>query len=144
MKTPFALCLLAFVMSIGADAQDYVREVSEETPGKIMFMRATGYMGSASAIRVFIDEEFVCKLSNNKYSLHEVPPGTHVCSAQFGGKTSKDKAEQFEVDVQPGETVYMTLVLETGVMTNKVYTEEVTPRTAERKLARLEQDVKYH
>ena len=83
-------------------------------------------------------------MSNNKYSLHEVPPGTHVCSAQFGGKTSKEKAVKFAVDVEPGETVYMTLVLETGVMVNTIYPEEVTPRTAEWKMSRLEQDLKCH
>ncbi len=144
MRRLFTLLFLGLTICGTIAAQDYVQEVDEDTPGKIMFIRTTGYMGSASAIRVFIDEEFVCKLNNNKYSLHEVPAGTHLCSAQFGGKTSKEKAEKFDVEVRPGETVYMTLVLETGVMVNTVYAEEVTPRTADWKMAKLEQDLKCH
>ena len=68
--------------------------------------------------------------------------GKHVCSVQFGGKKSKEKAEKFEVDVRPGETTYVQLVFETGILINNVYCEEVTENTALQKIDKLKEDDK--
>ncbi|APA00546.1 DUF2846 domain-containing protein [Flavobacterium commune] len=110
--------------------------------GKIYFLRSTGFQGSAVAFKTFIDGEFVCKLNNKKYSIHEVPVGKHECSVQFGGKTSKEKAEKFEVQVEPGKITYVQLVFETGVFINNIYCEEVTENTAKKKMEILVEDTK--
>ncbi|WP_140485847.1 DUF2846 domain-containing protein [Flavobacterium sp. GSA192] len=110
--------------------------------GKIYFLRSTGFQGSAIAFKTFIDGEFVCKLNNKKYSIHEVPVGKHECSVQFGGKTSKEKAEKFEVQVEPGKITYVQLVFETGVFINNIYCEEVTENTAKKKMEILVEDTK--
>ncbi|GAA4817656.1 hypothetical protein GCM10023330_28020 [Litoribaculum gwangyangense] len=126
--------------SLNLSAQD--SETSQEQTGTICFIRSTGFAGSASAFKTFIDEEFVCKLNNKKYSFHEVSVGLHSCSVQFGGKKSKEKAEKFEVDVKPGEITYVQLVFETGVLINNVYCEEVTENTAKNKMEGLKEDTK--
>jgi len=110
--------------------------------GKIYFLRSTGFQGSAVAFKTFIDGEFVCKLNNKKYSIHEVPVGKHECSVQFGGKKSKEKAEKFEVQVEPGKITYVQLVFETGVFINNIYCEEVTENTAKKKMEILVEDTK--
>lgn len=110
--------------------------------GKIYFLRSTGFQGSAVAFKTFIDGDFVCKLNNKKYSIHEVPVGKHECSVQFGGKTSKEKAEKFEVQVEPGKITYVQLVFETGVLINNIYCEEVTENTAKQKMLNMEEDTK--
>ena len=115
--------------------------VSTET-GTICFIRKTGFYGSAAAFKTFIDEEFVCKLNNKRYSMHEVAPGSHIVSVQFGGKKSKEKAEKFQIDVEPGKVTYVQIVLETGAFVNNIYCEEVTEKTALRKMESLKVDKK--
>lgn len=110
--------------------------------GKIYFLRSTGFQGSAAAFKTFIDGEFVCKLNNKKYSIHEVPVGKHECSVQFGGKKSKEKAEKFEVQVESGKITYVQLVFETGLFINNIYCEEVTENTAKQKMLNMEEDTK--
>ena len=118
------------------------QESEKKATGKIYFLRSTGFAGSASAFKIFIDNEFVCKLNNKKFSIHEVPLGKHLCSVQFGGKKSKENAEKFEVQVEADKITYVQLVFETGLFVNNVYCEEVTENTAKQKIANMEEDSK--
>ena len=136
-KVIFTLMLTLLVTSFG-----FAQESGTPTTGKIYFLRSTGFQGSAVAFKTFIDGEFVCKLNNKKYSIHEVPAGKHECSVQFGGKKSKEKAEKFEVIVEPGKTTYVQLVFETGAFVNNIYCEEVTANTAVKKMEGMTEDDK--
>ena len=136
-KIIFALIFTLFFTSI-ASAQD---STNVQT-GKVYFLRSTGFQGSAVAFKTFIDGTFVCKLNNKKYSIHEVPAGQHECSVQFGGKVSKDKAEKFVIQVEPGKITYVQLVFETGILINNIYCEEVTENTAKFKMANMTEDSK--
>ncbi len=119
-------------------------KAQEGTPlqetGTIYFLRSTGFAGSASAFKTFIDDKFVCKLNNNKYSVHEVAVGKHKCAVQFGGKKPKEGAERFEVEVQPGKITYVQLVFEMGAFINNIYCEEVTENTAKMKMQKMVED----
>lgn len=138
MGKKLIIALLLFLSATSAiKAQDKVAET-----GKIYFLRSTGFAGSAAAFKTFIDGEFVCKLNNKKYSIHEVPVGKHECSVQFGGKKSKDKAEKFEVLVEAGKITYVQLVFEMGAFINNIYCEEVTANTATQKMKMMEEDTK--
>jgi len=128
--------LLALCFTSLTNAQD--KENIEM--GKIYFLRSTGFAGSAQAFKTFIDEKFVCKLNNKKYSIHEVPVGKHNCSVQFGGKKSKEGAEKFEVEVEAGKITYVQLVFETGLLVNNIYCEEVTENTAKQKMSNMSED----
>lgn len=134
-KTILTLLVSLFFASVAA-----AQETSSAGTGKIYFLRSTGFQGSAVAFKTFIDGEFVCKLNNKKYSIHEVPAGKHECSVQFGGKVSKEKAEKFVIDVQPGKTVYVQIVFESGMLINNVYCEEVTENTATSKMQNMKED----
>lgn len=137
MKNFIVLLFVTFV-NFNVSAQEAA--LNTGNTGTICFIRSTGFVGSASAFKTFIDGEFVCKLNNKRYSFHEVPVGKHACSVQFGGKKSKEKAEKFEVEVNAGEITYVQLVLETGAFVNNVYCEEVTKNTAEGKMKELQED----
>ena len=138
MKKIIFTFLTTLIVTSFAKAQD---KEKVET-GKIFFLRSTGFQGSAVAFKTFIDGEFVCKLNNKKYSIHEVPVGKHECSVQFGGKKSKEKAEKFEVQVEAGKITYVQLVFETGLLINNIYCEEVTKNTAIKKMKIMEEDTK--
>ncbi|HEX8576644.1 MAG TPA: DUF2846 domain-containing protein [Flavobacterium sp.] len=134
--------VLVFLISLIFSSLMRAQESEKTTTGKIYFLRSTGFAGSASAFKIFIDNEFVCKLNNKKYSIHEVPVGKHLCSVQFGGKKSKEKAEKFEVLVEADKITYVQVVFETGVFINNVYCEEVTENTAKKKIENMKEDSK--
>ena len=138
--------LLAFLISCltftyGQESGESSSSETSET-GTICFIRKTGFFGSASAFKTCIDEKFVCKLNNKRYSMHEVSPGSHIVSVQFGGKKSKKKAEKFQVNVEPGKITYVQIIMETGALVNNIYCEEVTENTATRKMKSLKPDKK--
>ena len=71
MKKGFLVFLaIGFVTVSNLNAQQI--DVSVNETGKICFIRSTGFQGSATAFKTFIDEQFVCKLNNKRYSIHEV------------------------------------------------------------------------
>jgi hypothetical protein len=130
-----ALISIFFIGSIKAQ-----ETVTTTQTGKIYFLRTTGFVGSAQAFKTFIDEKFVCKLNNKKYSIHEVPVGKHKCSVQFGGQKPKEGAEKFEVEVEAGKITYVQLVFETGFWINNVYCEEITENSAKLKIGAMTED----
>tara|TARA_R110002124_G_scaffold281619_2_gene456115 strand:- start:1305 stop:1730 length:426 start_codon:yes stop_codon:yes gene_type:complete len=138
----FKKFIIVLLISLSFNAVMQAQDGQAKETGKIYFLRSTGFQGSAVAFKTFIDGEFVCKLNNKKYSIHEVPVGKHECSVQFGGKKSKEKAEKFEVQVEAGKITYVQLVFETGIFINNIYCEEVTENTATQKMKMMEEDTK--
>ena len=134
--------LLILLLSLSLNSLMKAQEKITVETGKIYFLRSTGFQGSAVAFKTFIDGEFVCRLNNKKYSIHEVPVGKHECSVQFGGTKSKEKAEKFEIQVEAGKITYVQLVFETGLFINNIYCEEVTENTAKQKMLIMEEDTK--
>ena len=138
----FKKFIIVLLISLSFNAVLQAQDGQAKETGKIYFLRSTGFQGSAVAFKTFIDGEFVCKLNNKKYSIHEVPVGKHECSVQFGGKKSKEKAEKFEVLVEAGKVTYVKLVFETGAFINNIYCEEVTENTAIQNMKMMEEDTK--
>ncbi|MCI4647379.1 DUF2846 domain-containing protein [Phaeodactylibacter sp.] len=110
--------------------------------GTIYFMRLTGISGTVSAFNAFIDGELVCRLNNKKFSVHEVPAGEHTITVQFSGKNAKEKAEPITVTVEPGQPVFVQMVLEVRAIINNLYCQEITESSARPVLRKLKEDTK--
>ena len=132
--------MLALLIALSFTSLTKAQDKEKVETGKIYFLRSTGFAGSAQAFKTFIDEQFVCKLNNKRYSIHEVPVGKHKCSVQFGGKESKEGAEKFEVQVEAGKITYVELVFETGFWINNIYCEEITENSAKQKISKMSED----
>lgn len=135
MKALFVL--LALLVTTGL----YAQSPTEET-ATVYFMRSTGVQGSISKVNAFIDGELVCKLNNYQYSKHQVAPGKREFVVQRNGKTLRESAPTIEIDIQPGQTYYVTAILETDFFVNQVYCQEVTENSAMVVLPRLQADEK--
>lgn len=122
------LCVLFFA------SQTVAQDLTENNPnadfGLVYFMRGKGHAGSAYAFSALIDEVRVCKLNNRRYSVHQVPPGEHQFSAQFGGKKGKEKAEILIVEIEAGKTYYMQMFVQTSFWYSDLALQEVTRNTA--------------
>jgi hypothetical protein len=110
---------------------------SQTKTGKIYFIRATGYVGSAVNFRAYIDDNLACKLKNKTYSIHIVNVGKHTVAASNTGLSNQKKSKPFEVDVAEGKTTYIDVV-----WANEVSCQEITEKSAEVKLKGLKQNTK--
>lgn len=138
MKSIFTSVLIIVIASVtAAQSTD-----TTSAKSKVYFLRNTGYIGSAAAFKTFIDDQFLCRLNNKRYTVHEVSSGKHTFSVQFGGTTLKEKAERFELTLEPGKSYYLRVVFKNGAFVNNVYCEEITENTAKKELETLKEDTK--
>lgn len=130
------LLLFAATLSYSQDA------APAGSGAKIIFIRSTGYAGSAAAFTTFIDDQVVCRLNNKRFSTHAVPAGDHTVSVQFAGKNSKEKAERITINVEEGKTYYVQLIFQPGMFINNLYCQEVTANSANLLLPKLKEDTR--
>lgn len=106
---------------------------------KIYFLRSTGFSGSATSFKCFIDKKIVCNLNNKRYSLHEVDSGRHQVDVQFSGKEYKQNDEPVFIDVEPGKTYYVQLTLKAKFISD-LLCQEITQNTAKVMMKELKED----
>lgn len=86
---------------------------SDETVN-VYLVRKGVNSGTAGPIKIFADGKIICELKNNSYSVHQLPVGTHKFSAQWGGKSAKEGANERAIELQfePGKEYYLQVVRE--------------------------------
>lgn len=113
---------------------------SNDTVATVYFLRETGYMGKAGAFKVFVDADYICKVSDNRFISTTIAPGTHTVSAQYYGTTIKDNVEKFEFTAEAGKTYYFTVTQVTGAFVNNIFCEEITENSGKNKMKGLRED----
>ena len=126
-KILFVLVMLMVSNSLSAQDQH----------AKVYFMRSEGFQAPAAPFSVFIDQKNVGRLSNKRYSIHDVNPGSHAFSTQFSGKKSREKAEKMELKMEAGKTYYINVKFQHGVFKNKLKFKELDENDAKKLLPGL-------
>lgn len=140
MRCLFTLLTIS-LFSLHASAQSAgAIETPAPDSAKIVFIRSTGFSGSATAFAAFIDDKLVCRLNNKRYSTHTIAAGAHQFSVQFAGKNSKEKAERISINTEGGKTYYIQLVFQPGFVVNNIYCQEVTENSAQMVLSKVKED----
>ena len=141
MKRMLMFCLSLTMFSFAASSQTALATAATtNNSANVIFMRSTGFSGSAAAFTTIIDDQLVCRLNNKRFSTHAVPAGDHSFSVQFAGKESKAKAERITIKTEPGKTYYIQLVFQTGLLVNNILCQEVTESSANTILPKLKAD----
>ncbi len=125
---------LAGLSQAGNSSQDKLEN------GSVFLMRATGFTGSAIAYSVFVDEILICRIKNESYNVHLIAPGIHRFAAQFSGKTQKNNAGILEITIEAGKKYYIQLTVENGILSNKVYCQEITENSAQQLFKRIPEE----
>lgn len=81
-----------------------------EELGQVYFLRSTNNVGSLLAYKVYIDDELVCHLKNNRYSLHSIPAGEHTVSIQNTGLASHAKSRPLKITVLLDKSNYLVVI----------------------------------
>ncbi len=117
--------------------------IDPNTPATIYFIRSTGLQGGAVPFSTFIDNQRICKLNNNRYSVHEINPGKHNITMQFRGKKPKGFGKTF--NIMPGHSYYFELdvrQMDRLGANYKLYFYEINKSKATSLMKSLKEDVK--
>ena len=115
----------------------------EET-AEIIFIRRTGFSGSAINFKAFIEEDLVCRINNNRYSRHVVQAGEYKCSAQIYGKKRNENRDQVSIEIKPGEKKYIMVNMHYGFLYNEISAVEISEESALNLLSKkMKLDPKY-
>lgn len=101
-----------------------------QSTGQICFIRPGAYTGAMINYRAFIDDSLVCKLKNNRHSIHTVSAGVHTVAGQVKGLSLDKGTQPLTVKVEPGKTTYISIV---GV-SNRAMCQEITENSATEQL----------
>jgi len=124
-KLKLSLIAFFFVCCI-----QYVK--AQQNTGKIYFIRATDYVGTLINYGFYIDDQLVCKLKNNHYSIHDVPAGEHKVSIQNRGYGKRKKSQPLTINVKEGENNYLSVG-----SASSLYLQEITASSAEELLKKV-------
>ena len=115
-------------------------EIDPNTPASLYFIRSTGLQGGAVPFSIFMDNQKICKLNNNRYSIHEINPGEHNITMQFRGKKPKDFGKVF--NILPGNSYYFELGLkQVSKIDYRLYFHEISKNKADDLMKSLKEDV---
>ncbi|HLP35973.1 hypothetical protein [Lacibacter sp.] len=133
---------IIFLAVVALAASAPVCSFSQDKKATVYFIRETGMPGFALGFNAFIDSAVVCRLNNNRYSVHEVSAGVHSFHAQTMGKKEAKYPERIVLDLEEGKTYYIQMVYVDKYFVDKLYVQEITSGTAQVKLKKCKEDTK--
>lgn len=136
MKTLLGLMAIVFCFSFS--------HVPSSNPpadeATIYIYRGGQFAGSARNWSIFVDDEKVCKLSNNKFIKVTVKPGKRVINSKIGGVEVLKKETGLEVDVEAGKEYYVSCTVKQSFTRFRLELTEVTKSTANKQMKDMAMD----
>lgn len=126
MKRIVITLLIFFVCNLKLIAQS---DTMDRSLARIYILRATGFGGSLVNFRAWVNDSVMCKLANNRYSVHTIRPGTYTFYAT-SFDTYKMKENGFEMQVEAGKTYYFRMVVKKRMFDSFLYLQEITENSA--------------
>lgn len=116
---------------------------AQKATAKIILIRQGVVEGNAVRSSIFMNEQLLCQLNNEKYSTHEVDPGRYNFHAQWGGLNKRsDTRGDIEINVEGGKTYYIMLNIVVKSLSRYLGLIEVTELTFEKLKPSLKLDEK--
>ena len=128
-----------FVMLVSSSLYAQNSNGSQGQTGKVYFIRSDGFPPVAMAYNVFIDDARVCRINNQRFSIHNVTPGAHVVSSQILGNKPGKKVDKDKKQIEAGKTYYIQVYYKHGLFSNKLKTKEIDEDSAKKLLSKLKE-----
>jgi len=115
----YIILSIVWLSSIYATGQD----------ATVMLVRKDLYTGVKKNISLFVDDKFICEISDDKFIAYKITPGKHKFYGQWYGTTPKEKAadnESIEIDVKSGQEYYLKAVKDARGVKSVLILEELT------------------
>ena len=103
-------------------------------------IKETGFSASAVKLRAVTDDDVLCKISNNRYSIREIKPGTYKFYVTAWSSAKMPKLA-LELPVEAGKTYYLRMVTQKHYWGGDQYFfQEITYNSAKPLLEKCEEE----
>ena len=106
----------------------------------IYVYRVGQFSGAGANWAIYLDDQKICKLSNNRYMRLVVTPGMHRISAKVGGASLLKKETEIEIDAQTGQSHYVACNVKTSITRARLEMIEVTKSSAGKQMEKMTLD----
>lgn len=140
-----ALFLLVFYsIAFWGYSQENLALNSADEVAYVYIFRQTGFVGSLSSYKILDEKKTLCRLANNKYSVHELKSGVHLISVKQFYKKSRKMVKPVMIDAKPGKNYYLKVVMEDDNVRFKsyIYCVEIQEREANSLIEKLNEEQK--
>ncbi len=103
----------------------------------IYIYRAGQFSGSLANWTIFVDEQKICKLSNNRFIRLMVRPGKHVVSAKLSGVSVFKKGTEVEIDAENGNNYFVACNIKSSITRTRLEMIEVTKSTGVKQMEHM-------
>jgi hypothetical protein len=106
----------------------------------IYIYRVGQFMGAGANWAMFVDEDKLCKLSNNKFMRVVVKPGKHMISSRMGGVGLFKKETEVEIQAEAGGEYYVACNIKQSFTRARLEMIEVTKGTGKKQMEKMTLD----
>ena len=106
----------------------------------IYIYRVGQFSGAGANWAMFVDEQKICKLSNNKFMKVTVKPGKHTISSRVGGVGVFKKETELEVETEAGGEYYVACNIKQSFTRVRLEMIEVTKGTGKKQMEKMTLD----
>jgi hypothetical protein len=106
----------------------------------IYIFRGGSFSGALTNFAIYVDNQKLCKLSNNRYFKIGVKPGKHTVSAHRGGIGIGKKETEVEVDCESGKSNFISCSMKSSITRVRLEMEEVVAKTGMKDIADMKLD----
>lgn len=106
----------------------------------IYIYRVGQFMGAGANWAMFVDEDKLCKLSNNKFMRVVVKTGKHTISSRIGGVGLFKKETEVEIDAEAGGEYYVACNIKQSFTRARLEMIEVTKGTGKKQMEKMTLD----
>lgn len=120
--------MMAFI-NPGTSATAVTQPDAAKDSSYIYVYRGGQFGGAFTNFAIWLDNTKLCKLSNGKYFMIAVGPGTHTVSAKRGGVGIGKKETEIEIDVEKGKSYYVSCSMKQSITRVRLEMQEVVTKT---------------
>ncbi|HYJ38022.1 MAG TPA: DUF2846 domain-containing protein [Chitinophagaceae bacterium] len=134
--------LVVFFCLVGFNKPGYVPNTGgpRADSATIYIYRVGQFAGSSANWAMFVDDQKICKLSNNKYIRVVVKPGKHTVSSKQGGIAIMKKETEVEIEAESGGEYFVACNWKTSFTRARLEMIEVTKGTGKKQMEKMSLD----
>jgi Protein of unknown function (DUF2846) len=136
----FLLAILLSTISLASFEQSASGNAKSNDSTFIFIYRVGQFGGSLTNWTIWVDEQKLCKLSNNRYIQVPVQPGKHNVSAKMSGVGVFKKETEVDIDAETGGSYYVACNIKQSIMRARLEMIEVTKSTGKKQMENMTMD----
>lgn len=140
MKRMFFMSMIVSAAFLMEEPGQFSAKAAKSDTTYIYVYRVGQWNAAGANWAIFLDENKICKLSNNKYMRLAVTPGKHKISAKVGGAGLFKKETEIEIEAEAGGSYYVACNVKQSITRTRLEMVEVTKNSAAKQMEKMDLD----